>query len=261
MVAEVWSPLLLLPLRDGASEDLFSGDFRRLVFCFLHVVSGVHDGGGRSLAEVDGRLEHEGVLCGRFSTDVIFGYALLCIGVQINRGLLCAGCFLAVRDVVDFAITGMASGGWRNVLSLRSGSDDNDAVCDYFERLVYQPRLKSGWVFNPTFSGGLLSHWDVLLSGEMEVSSNLEAPGLCSSGEMMVVGHPQRPGRSAVLRYADEFDILLSVPPKNFDVPLERGSASSCRRLLRSPATGTTGLFLQGPGCNFILFQGRLCKI
>ena len=86
MVAEVWSPLLLLPLRDGAGEDLFSGDFRRLVFCFLHVVSGVHDGGGRSLAEVDGRLEHEGVLCGRFSTDVIFCYALLCIGVQINRG-------------------------------------------------------------------------------------------------------------------------------------------------------------------------------
>jgi hypothetical protein len=30
--------------------------------------------------------------------------------------------------------------------------------------------------------------------------------------------------------------------------------------MLRSPATTTTGMFLQGLSCNFSIFQGCLCK-
>jgi len=71
------------------------------------------------------------------------------------------------------------------------------------------------------------------------------------------------------------FDVLLGGANKNFVSSSGRASASSCfpgallhfgvpeaRRgeLLRAPATKTTGRSLAGPKCNFLFFQGWLCK-
>jgi hypothetical protein len=91
---------------------------------------------------------------------------------------------------------------------------------------VCLPTCAAGLVLDPTSFGGLL-------------------PLLAFSG----------------VRYADVFDILLLLAMENYDVPSVRGSASSCGRTLRSPATSMTGQFLQGSGCNFHFFQGFLCKI
>jgi len=56
---------------------------------------------------------------------------------------------------------------------------------------------------------------------------------------------------------SDAIDMLLLVPIKNY-VQSERGLASICGRLLRSPATSMTG---QGSGCNFYFLRECLCKI
>jgi hypothetical protein len=126
-------------------------------------------------------------------------------------------------------------------------------------RYAYQ--LTPGWIFSTTLSGGLPPLLAVLSSGEKEILADMEASGLCSSGEVMARGHPQRPGLSSMLRYVDDFDMLRWVPTKNCDVSSDRGSASSSNGLLRSPTTSTTGMLLQGPECNFYFFRGCLCKI
>ena len=149
----------------------------------------------------------------------------------------------------------MAIGGWTIFCSLQGAASVD---CGCLVRFVSQYE-KSGWLFSPTFLGGLLPLLGVPSFGQMGVLADLVASGLCPSGEAMAGGHLQRPERLAVLRYADAIDMLLLVPIKNY-VSSGRGSASSCRRLLRSPVTSMTRQFLQRSGCNFCFFQRYLVR-
>ena len=95
-------------------------------------------------------------------------------------------------------------------------------------------------------------------------------------GDEVADGHLLLLTRSTFLRHVDVFDVLLGEANKNFVSSSERASASSCildallfqplvrRRLvgrpLRVPATKTTGRPLFGLYCNFLIFQGCLCK-
>lgn len=140
--------------------------------------------------------------------------------------------------------------------------------------------VSSGWFSSPTFLGGLLALLEVcpnsclrvgfpfptrvfggllalleVLSCVMGILANPEATDLCSSGEEMAEGHRRRHGRSSVLEYVNVFDMLFVLPFKTYSVPSDKGSASSWIRLLRSPATSTTGQFLQGLECIFLLFS------
>lgn len=126
---------------------------------------------------------------------------------------------------------------------------------------VCLPTCAAGLVLDPTSFGGLLPLLGVLASGEMGVLADLVVPDLY----FFQRGDGHRPSSAARafsgVRYADVFDVLLLLAMENYDVPSVRGSASSCGRALRSPATSMTGQFLQGSGCNFHFFQGFLCKI
>ena len=111
-----------------------------------------------------------------------------------------------------------------------------------------------------------LSWWFAFPPGSAFVRSNGGLGGSCGVGSLSFWRSdgwwPSSAARtfSSVTVYADAIDMLLLVPIKNY-VSSGRGSASSCRRLLRSPATSMTGQFLQGSGCNFCFFQRYLCKI
>jgi hypothetical protein len=122
--------------------------------------------------------------------------------------------------------------------------------------LVYKLE-KSGWVSNPTFSSGFLPLRGALIAGLLG-KSTVEASGFLFSGEMMVVGHLVRPGRSAGKRYACAADVLLFVPFKT--LKLFRREEGRLQRLVRPPVTRATGRSLQGPICNFLYLQGCLCK-
>ncbi|CAN6250872.1 unnamed protein product [Urochloa humidicola] len=111
-------------------------------FVFLHAFSGDCVGGGQSLAMDAGPLEHEGVLCGWFSTDEAFFDAFFCVGARIRRELICAGCVQGVCSIVGLPTIDMAAGGWRIVLYLRSGSDGLVVVCICFVRFVCQLKMK-----------------------------------------------------------------------------------------------------------------------
>ena len=95
-------------------------------------------------------------------------------------------------------------------------------------------------------------------------------------GDVVAGGHLLLLGRSTFLRHVDVFDVLLGEAIKNFVFPSRRASASSCildaflfqplvrrrliGRLLWAPATKTTGRPLLELHCNFLIFQGCLCK-
>jgi len=95
-------------------------------------------------------------------------------------------------------------------------------------------------------------------------------------GDVVAGGHLLLLGRSTFLRHVDVFDVLLGETIKNFVSSSRRASASSCildvflfqplvrrrfiGRLLWAPATKTTGRPLLGLYCNFLVFQGCLCK-
>jgi len=95
-------------------------------------------------------------------------------------------------------------------------------------------------------------------------------------GDVVAGGHLLLLGRSTFLRHVDVFDVLLGETIKNFVSSSRRASASSCildvflfqplvrrrliGRLLWAPATKTTGRPLLELHCNFLIFQGCLCK-
>ena len=89
---------------------------------------------------------------------------------------------------------------------------------------------KSGWILLPTCLGGSIPCWVVSLFGGPEFWVDLVAPALWFLGEVMADGHLQ-PGRSAFLRYVDDFDILLLEAIKNYVSSSVRGTASSCWKL------------------------------
>jgi hypothetical protein len=86
------------------------------------------------------------------------------------------------------------------------------------------------------------------------------ASDLFDTGEVMVVGHLLRPVRSTFTRHVGFPDMLLLVPLQNFD-DASSGWWSASGHLLRLPATSSTGSSLQGLVCNFLFFQGCLCKV
>lgn len=81
--------------------DFFSVRSPPEIFCFLHASSGVYIRGDWRLAVVVGRLEHDGVLCGRLSTGDGVVDDFFNVGVQICRGLICA------RSVQEVCISPM----------------------------------------------------------------------------------------------------------------------------------------------------------
>ena len=113
------------------------------------------------------------------------------------------------------------------------------AVGDDFGRYVCQLREKLGWILCPTCFG-FIPLWVVLPSGVLEFLVTIEAPDSLYSGDEMAGGHLLRPGRSAVTKYVDSFDMLLLVPTKICAQSSGRRSASSFM-VLRPPATKTTG--------------------
>ena len=67
---------------------------------------------------------------------------------------------------------------------------------------------KPGWFLLPTCLGGSIPCWVVSSFGEPEFWVDLVAPALWFLDEVMADGHLLL-GRSAFLRYVDDFDILL----------------------------------------------------
>jgi hypothetical protein len=135
-----------------------------------------------------------------------------------------------------------------------------------FVRYINQLAQIPGWALVPTSTGGsaplrgFIPLWVVPSSGTSELLVILDAPDLWPSGDAMASGH-LLPGRSAVLRHVDVFNMLLMVALENCVVSWsERGSASGSS-WLRSPVSRTTGRFLEGQSCNFLFIQECLCKI
>jgi hypothetical protein len=88
----------------------------------------------------------------------------------------------------------------------------------------------------------------------------LVASDLFYTGEEMVDDHLPRPVRSTSTRHVGFPDVLLLVPFQNFQATSSR-RWSATGRLLRPPVTRmTAGSSLQGFACNFLFFQGFLCK-
>ena len=77
-------------------------------------------------------------------------------------------------------------------------------------------------------------------------------------------GDGQRPfyaERSACVRYADAFDILLLEAIKTIVVHCRKGERlQTAGSSVCSPATTLTGMFMQGSSCIFSIFQGCLYK-
>ena len=125
-------------------------------------------------------------------------------------------------------------------------------------RFVYQIE-KSGWCLDPTFSGGLHPLLGVFFSGMLGLT--LPAASVTFfAGEEMAYGHLPRPARSSTSRHAGFPNVLLSVPFQNFE-DASSGWWTASVRLLRPPATSTTGSFLQGFVCNSVFFHGCPCKL
>ena len=134
------------------------------------------------------------------------------------------------------------------------------AIGDGLGRYVYQLMEKLGWILCPTCFG-FIPLWVVLPSGVLEFLVTIEAPDSLYSGDEMAGGHLLRPGRSAVTKYVDSFDMLLLVPTKICAQSSGRRSASSFM-VLQPPATKTTGRkILQRLCCNSYFLQDFLCKI
>ena len=128
------------------------------------------------------------------------------------------------------------------------------AIGDGLGRYVYQLMEKLGWILCPTCFG-FIPLWVVLPSDVLEFLVTIEAPDSLYSSDEMAGGHLLRPGRSAVTKYVDSFDMLLLVPTKICAQSSGRRSASSFM-VLRPPATKTTGRkILQRLCCNSYFLQ------
>jgi hypothetical protein len=124
--------------------------------------------------------------------------------------------------------------------------------------LVYQLWI-SGWLLDPTVSGGLHLLLDVFCTGVLG-SMLFVASDLFYTGEEMVVDHLARPVRSTSTRHVGFPDVLLLVPFQIFRAT-SSGRWSASGRLLRPPVTRMTGSSLQGLVCNFLFIQRCLCKV
>ena len=124
-------------------------------------------------------------------------------------------------------------------------------------RFVYQLVGKPGWVLFPTFFGGS----DPLREDCHPVCWGVWRPAASDSsqsGDAMAKCHLLMPGRSACIKQID-FDVLLKTVTKIYVLSPERRSASSY--VLRPPVAMMTGrICLQGLVCNFLFYQGCLCK-
>ena len=148
--------------------------------------------GDRCLAVAVGRLEHDGVLCGRLSTDDVLFDAFFSVGVRICRELICARGVQEVCSIANVAITDMVAGGWGIVLSLRSGYDIHNVVRDCFVRLSLHLLGCSSWCSLNPLAGLLFVDWALLVR-----RSATDQPGECE----------ERWGRSADKRHVS--DVLL----------------------------------------------------
>jgi hypothetical protein len=126
--------------------------------------------------------------------------------------------------------------------------------------LVYR-LWRSGWLLDPTDSGGLCHLLDVLCTSVLG-SMFLVASNIFYTGEEMVDNHLPRPVRSTSTRHVGFLDVLLLVPLQNFRA-ISSGRWSATGRLLWPPVTRMTESFLQGFACNFLFFQvcSNLCVI
>ena len=71
----------------------------------------------------DGIVEHtEGVLCRGFRTSVVFFDVMLCVGIRVLYGLVCAGCVYDVSNLANLAANDMDGEGRRIFLYLQGGS-------------------------------------------------------------------------------------------------------------------------------------------
>jgi len=82
-----------------------------------------------------------------FGIDVVFFAASLCVDFGFLIELLFIDGAHVVSGVADLVTDGMAAGGRRIVLSLRSGLDGLVIVCDCFVRFVLHLLVCSSWCF------------------------------------------------------------------------------------------------------------------
>jgi hypothetical protein len=182
---------------------------------------------------VQGIVEHtNGVLCGGFYTNDAFFVFVLCVGIRLPCGLLCAGCAHDVSGITNLA-NNMAVEGRRIVM--------------YLVRLVSQHE-GSGWFSVTTYLGGPLR-------GD---SSSGELGFLAEASVSSVLGDVIWPSRLVFSRQV-EVDVLLKTATKTyFPLPVRRSASSFA---LRPPAAMKTERSLQGLVCNFLFFQRGPCKI
>ena len=243
---------------DGCAGFLGATDWRLVLPAIgLHAFSAGSGVGGdwRLMVVVEGAVCGFGDSVGGPSNDDIFLVAFSCVVAWFFCGFLVSGGTNTLRCPVGLIPTTWLLGLDDILLPPRCCICQLRVPCE-----VRFPIREIGLVIQSHLSWWFASAPGCAFVRSDGVLADLVASGLCPSGEAMAGGHLQRPERLAVLRYADAIDMLLLVPIKNY-VSLGRGSASSCRRLLRSPATSMTGQFLQGSGCNFCFFQRYLCKI
>jgi hypothetical protein len=217
------------------------------IFCFLLVFSDV--GGGR-LAVVEEIVVHGvGVFCGGFCTNVVSFDVVLCVGIQVLCGLLCAGCVHGVSGIAILADDDMNVEGRRILLYLMGDPIDRGVDWDCLVRLVSQDE-ESGWFMAPTCLGG-----SVPLRGD---SSSGELGFLAEASDSWVLGDVISSGRSTFSKHLG-VDVLLKTATKIYFPLPGRRSASSY--VLRPPAATKTGRSLRGLVCNLLFFHGGPCKI
>ncbi|CAN6247668.1 unnamed protein product [Urochloa humidicola] len=124
-------------------------------------------------------------------------------------------------------------------------------------RYVYQLG-KPDWASAPTFSGGLLPLRGLLSAGVQE-RMVFGAPDFLFSGEVMAPRYLARLGRSTGKKHGGVASMLLMVPLKISEDSSSGGRSASTHQF-RPLAMKITGRCLQGSECNFISFQGCLCK-
>ncbi|OQU84992.1 hypothetical protein SORBI_3004G154466 [Sorghum bicolor] len=98
---------------------------------------------------------------------------------------------------------------------------------------------RSGWLLDPTYSGGLHLLLGVLYTGVLWLILFIVS-GLFYTGEEMVVDHLARPIRSTTTRHVGFPDVLSLMPLQNFEAA-SSGRWSASERLLRPLATRATG--------------------
>jgi hypothetical protein len=189
---------------------------------------------------------------GGFGTGEVFTESFLCVGASILHGFLVVGNAHVLTSLVELEASDVATGVQRSLFFLQGDFDD------YLVRLVYQLE-RSGWSLLPTCSCGsaTLGLGGSLSSSDLEFPVIHEAPDSLLSVDVMVSGHLFMPVLSTSTKHV-VFDMLLKTAPKIYDSSPGRKSASSSG--LRLPTARNTRRYLQEMECNFLFFEGCLCK-